>query len=129
LHNLSHLKIDRSRGAAPHKPLLLLCLLELAEEGAMSQEIMPITGELAFRFASYWSVVAYRRPQKPDLKLPLFHMRSEGRNRGRCAPHPAVLSFACRPKESTQRKRRRLAAGTSGSGFSSVNRRRWLCQV
>jgi putative restriction endonuclease len=39
---------------------------------------MPITGELAFRFSSFWSVVAHRRPQRPDLKLPLFHMRSDG---------------------------------------------------
>ena len=78
LTKLSHLNIDRSRGAAPHKPLLLLCLLELAEEGTLNQEILPITGELAFRFSSYWSVVAHRRPQRPDLKLPLFHMRSDG---------------------------------------------------
>jgi putative restriction endonuclease len=78
LKKLSRLKIDRSRGAAPHKPLLLLCLLELAEEGSLSQETMPITGELAFRFSSFWSVVAHRRPQRPDLKLPLFHMRSDG---------------------------------------------------
>jgi len=85
----------------------------------MSQKIMPITGDFAFRFASYCSVFAYRRPQKPDLKLPLSHVRSEGRNRGRCAPHPAVLSFACRPKESTQRKGRRLAAGTTVSEISS----------
>ena len=78
LAKLTRLKIDRSRGAAPHKPLLLLCLLELAEEGALTREIMPITGELAFRFSSFWSVVAHRRPQRPDLKLPLFHMRSDG---------------------------------------------------
>ncbi len=78
LQKLTNLNIDRARGAAPHKPLLLLCLLEIAEEGGLTQEIMPITGELAFRFASYWSVVAYRRPQRPDMKLPLFHMKSDG---------------------------------------------------
>jgi putative restriction endonuclease len=71
LPKLSHLKIDRPRGAAPHKPLLLLCLLEFAEEGALTRGIMPITGELAFRFSRFWSVVAHRRPQRPDLKLPL----------------------------------------------------------
>jgi putative restriction endonuclease len=78
LQKLSHLNIDRAKGAAPHKPLLLLCLLEIAEEGGLSQELMPITGELAFRFAGYWSVVAHRRPQRPDMKLPLFHMKSDG---------------------------------------------------
>jgi putative restriction endonuclease len=78
LNKFSHLNIDRARGAAPHKPLLLLCLLDIAEEGGLPQEIMPITGELAFRFSSYWQVVAHRRPQRPDLKLPLFHMKSDG---------------------------------------------------
>ena len=32
-YNLTHLNIDRAKGAAPHKPLLLLCLLKIAEEG------------------------------------------------------------------------------------------------
>jgi putative restriction endonuclease len=78
LRKLAHLNIDRARGAAPHKPLLLLCLLEIAEEGGLSHELMPVTGELAFRFASYWSVVAHRRQMRPDIKLPLFHMKSDG---------------------------------------------------
>jgi putative restriction endonuclease len=77
LHKLSHLNIDRAKGAAPHKPLLLLCLLEIAEEGGLTQ-LMPITGELVFRFSNYWSVVAHRRPQRPDMKLPLFHMKTDG---------------------------------------------------
>lgn len=78
ISRISHLNIDRAKGAAPHKPILLLCLLEIAEEGGLTQELMPISGELAFRFSSYWSVVAHRRPQRPDIKLPLFHMKSDG---------------------------------------------------
>lgn len=78
LRKLLHLNIDRAKGTAPHKPLLLLCLLEIAEEGGLTQELMPITGELAFRFSGYWAVVAHRRPQRPDMKLPLFHMKSDG---------------------------------------------------
>jgi predicted restriction endonuclease len=78
LQKLSHLNIARVKDAAPHKPLLLLCLLEIAAEGGLSQEIMPITGEFAFRFAGFWSVVAHRRPQRPGIKLPLFHMKTDG---------------------------------------------------
>lgn len=74
---LSRLNIDRARGAAPHKPLLLLCLLEIAAREGVPV-VLPVTGELAFRFAGYWSVVAHRRPQRPDLKLPLYHMKSDG---------------------------------------------------
>ncbi len=73
LQKLSHLNIDRAKGAAPHKPLLLLCLLEIAAEGGLTGEVMPVTGELVFRFASYWSVVVHRRPNRPEIKLPLFH--------------------------------------------------------
>jgi putative restriction endonuclease len=78
LHKINHLNIDRAKGAAPHKPLLLLCLLEIAAEGGLTDEIMPVTGELAFRFANYWSVVVHRRPNRPEIKLPLFHMKSAG---------------------------------------------------
>ncbi|HXE94812.1 MAG TPA: HNH endonuclease [Dongiaceae bacterium] len=78
LRKLSSLNIDRAKGAAPHKPLLLLCLLEIAAEGGLTEEIMPVTGELAFRFAGYWSVVVHRRPNRPEIKLPLFHMKSAG---------------------------------------------------
>jgi len=78
LHKLSHLNIDRAKGAAPHKPLLLLCLLEIAAEGGLTEEVMSVTGELVFRFAGYWSVVVHRRPQRPEIKLPLFHMKSDG---------------------------------------------------
>lgn len=78
LQKLSHLNIDRVKGAAPHKPLLLLCLLEIAAEGGLTEEIMPVTGELAFRFANYWSVVVHRRPNRPEIKLPLFHMKTAG---------------------------------------------------
>lgn len=35
-------------------------------------------GALAFRFASYWRIVADRRRTKPDLRLPFYHMRTEG---------------------------------------------------
>ena len=47
LHRIARLNIDRTKGAAPHKPLLLLCLLEIAAEGGLTTEIMPVTGELA----------------------------------------------------------------------------------
>ena len=46
LKKLSHLNIDRAKGTAPHKPFLLLCLLEIAAEGGLPHELMPVTGEL-----------------------------------------------------------------------------------
>ena len=74
----ARLKVDRSRGVAPHKPLLLLVVAGLAEEGKLAQPVMPLTGELTFRFLAFWTAVAHRRPQRPDIRLPFFHMHSDG---------------------------------------------------
>ncbi len=76
LENLSHLHIDRAKGPAPHKPLLLLVIFELAEEGRLTNPLF-LTPELASRFISYWPIVACRRPQRPDVRLPFFHMHTD----------------------------------------------------
>jgi putative restriction endonuclease len=79
LARLAALKVDRARGdAAPHKPLLLLVLIELAEQGCLPNGTLPLTPELAFRFVTYWSIVAHRRSQKPDIRYPFYHLQSDG---------------------------------------------------
>jgi putative restriction endonuclease len=75
---VSNLRVDRKGTVAPHKPLLLLVIAELAEQGKLSDKILPLTGELVFRFLAYWTVVAERRPQRPDIHLPFYHMRGDG---------------------------------------------------
>ena len=66
------------RGLAPHKPLLLLVLLDLAEEGRLKSPAVELTAELAFRFGTYWKVVAERRRSKPEVRLPFFHLKTSG---------------------------------------------------
>lgn len=75
---VSNLRVDRKGTIAPHKPLLLLVLAELAQQNKLTTRILPLTGELVFRFLAYWTVVAERRLQRPDIHLPFFHMRSDG---------------------------------------------------
>ena len=54
LGKLANLKVDKARGdPAPHKPLLLLVVLELAEQGQAFGDILALTPELAFRFCTY----------------------------------------------------------------------------
>jgi putative restriction endonuclease len=55
-----------------------LVLAELAEQGKLSSTCLPLTGELVFRFLAYWTVVAERRTQRPDIHLPFYHLRSDG---------------------------------------------------
>ena len=74
----SNLRVDRKGTIAPHKPLLLLVLAELAEQEKLKSKFLPLTGELVFRFLAYWTVVAERRTQRPDIHLPFYHMRSDG---------------------------------------------------
>jgi len=78
LEKLSDLKRDKARGEAPHKPLLLLVLFDLIEDGKLTGGLLSRDGNLAFRFSSYWTIVADRRPSRPEVRLPSFHMKSDG---------------------------------------------------
>lgn len=74
----ANLRVDRKHNIAPHKPLLLLVVADLAEEGTLTSTELPLTGELVFRFLAFWTVVAERRSQRPDIRLPFYHMHSDG---------------------------------------------------
>lgn len=79
LEKLARLRVDRARGDyAPHKPLLLLILCDLAEVGQLNTSTLALTPELASRFISYWSIVVHRRTQKPDIRLPFHHLSGDG---------------------------------------------------
>jgi putative restriction endonuclease len=78
LNRLGRLRVDTATGdPAPHKPLLLLVVLELAERGELG-EVLELTPQLAFRFCSYFSIVAYRRGTRPDIRLPFHHLVGDG---------------------------------------------------
>ena len=74
----ANLRVDRKHTIAPHKPLLLLVVAGLAEEGILASTELVLTGELVFRFLAFWTVVAKRRSQRPDIRLPFYHLHSDG---------------------------------------------------
>jgi putative restriction endonuclease len=79
LHKFATLRIDRARGnPAPHKPLLLLVIMEMAENGEIARREVPLSPDIAFRFSMFWSVVAQRRKQPPEVRLPFHHLGSSG---------------------------------------------------
>lgn len=79
LSRLGHLKVYRAKGGpAPHKPLLLLVLLYLYDHEPFKTPVVELTPSLAFHFETFWSVVAHRRNQRGDIRLPFFHLRSDG---------------------------------------------------
>ena len=58
LHKLATLRIDRARGnPAPHKPLLLLVILEMAEKGEIDQEIYVRQTRTIETYMERWSHV------------------------------------------------------------------------
>src|ERR1700733_10474341 len=78
LERLTHLRVDGGAvDPAPHKPLLLLVMLDLAKQGSLPDTI-ELTPQLAFQFVNYWSIVAHRRSQRPDVRLPFYHLQNDG---------------------------------------------------
>ncbi len=78
LSKLGKLRVNRSQGLAPHKPLLLLVVLEMIENGDQQSQILKLTPELAFRFSQFGTIVAHRRTQRMDIRLPFYHLSSDG---------------------------------------------------
>lgn len=134
LKQIATLKVDKASGdPAPHKPLLRLVVFDLAEEGLLEQEILALTGELAFRFCTYWTVVAARRTQRPEIRMPFHHLKSGGfwavlTEEGKPSPDKKLTAFAkldssflkCIHDPDFRNTARRLVVGRHFSGEEQV---------
>jgi predicted restriction endonuclease len=74
--------IQNSKGTgkaryAPHKPLLLLCIIDLAEAGELDPPLLFKTPGLRLRFDAYWSICQPRWGGLPGLDLPFHHLSSQ----------------------------------------------------
>jgi len=74
---ISNLRLDRSKGMAPHKPILLLSIIELIEYGKISKNKIYPTPLITSTFLKYWSKLNFDR-HNPNVSLPFFHLMSEG---------------------------------------------------
>ena len=70
-------ELNKARGNAPHKPLLLLVFLEMIEKGEFGGGSLPLTPELAYRFDTYFDVVKHRRHARPDVRMPFHHLSTQ----------------------------------------------------
>jgi putative restriction endonuclease len=84
LKSFSRLRTDRTggwtavtHGQAPHKPILLLSVLNLFAQGRITANLIKITPELCELFAVYWSKVIPPE-RRGNLALPFFHICSSG---------------------------------------------------
>ena len=62
---------------APHKPILLLCVLDLFDSVEISSNLVEISDDLVELFGRYWErVLPFTRPG--NLALPFFHLQGDG---------------------------------------------------
>lgn len=78
-----HPSVSKAKGVgnarfAPHKPLLLLCLIDLAEGGALTTPLVEKSPELRLRFDCYWGIVQGRWGGRPGLDLPFHYLANQG---------------------------------------------------
>lgn len=85
LHQFTYLRTDINRKRwtlatgfrAPHKPFLLLAVLDLFAQGTYKTNLIEVTPELGNLFARYWSILM-PADRRGNLALPFFHLRSSG---------------------------------------------------
>ena len=67
---------NKTLGKAPHKPILLLSIIQLIHKGEIQSNRIFITGELVIAFKSNW-VQLVDTNHIPSFSLPFFHLNSE----------------------------------------------------
>lgn len=80
LDRLTRLRVDpdKGKGRAPHKPLLLLAVLDLLEAGQLADGCVQRGPELVVRFQNFWPIVAGRRQNQGDIRLPFHALSNDG---------------------------------------------------
>ena len=76
IHCFSHLKRDMKNGGAPHKPILLLSIIRLFENGVFTNNKIFILPELVASFKTNWSKLVTTN-HFPIFSLPFYHLSSE----------------------------------------------------
>lgn len=77
-HYFRKLRRDRNvqLGAAPHKPILLLSIIQLIQKSEITCHRIYITPELVMAFKDNWTKLVITS-HSPNFALPFFHLRSE----------------------------------------------------
>lgn len=65
-----------TRDAAPHKPLLLLSVLDLFAEGNVKENLIALTPSLCDLFSAYWSRVMPPE-RRGNIAMPFFHLTGD----------------------------------------------------
>lgn len=79
LGKLANLHVARTaaRGLAPHKPLLLLAVIDMIEAGDVADGWVKYDVRLVSRFRDYWELVRERQRNNPDIAMPFHALGSD----------------------------------------------------
>lgn len=75
-HRFENLKVDKAHGIAPHKPVLLLSIIQLIENGSIDSNRIYITPELVSAFKSHWHLLVTSK-HTAIFALPFYHLTSD----------------------------------------------------
>ncbi len=76
IHAFKTLRRDYKKGGAPHKPLLLLSIIQLFESGVINRDKIFISPELVGTFKNNWNVLV-NTGHDMIFAMPFYHMKSE----------------------------------------------------
>lgn len=84
LHHLTHLNTDRNprvwtsltTNQAPHKPLLLLSIMDLFAQGAITENLIEPSYELVDLFNTYWARLPLGRTG--NMAYPFPRLKTDG---------------------------------------------------
>ncbi len=113
-------KLQPYNGDAPHKPLLLLAILDLVERSGGLPSPLWLTTDLDYAFKIFEKVVAYRRRQRLDIRMPFHHLKTQGfwnafTEHGTPSSHKSVTQYVIPNSE--------FAAACADSSFRELARR------
>jgi putative restriction endonuclease len=65
-------------GLAPHKPILLLAVLDETKQGRIENNFIELTPELVASFQSHWKALVTDDYWQPKIEYPFRHLYQEG---------------------------------------------------
>jgi putative restriction endonuclease len=73
----TRLNVNRKAGVpAPHKPILLLAVIEMIEQNKITDNRIELSPELIATFLKYWSNLVFTQHQS-NISLPFFHLKGD----------------------------------------------------
>lgn len=75
IHQFTHLKRDNKNGGAPHKPILLLSVIELFEKKVYMSDEIRLIPEVVSVFKSIWSKLVITEHYS-NFSMPFYHLSS-----------------------------------------------------